>query len=136
MPNWARLKMGILGKGSSLIPLRDAQQEGDEVRVVYKKEHVKAAPDVEPQGEELSDEQADGLHGHYGLERVTGLTAEGARNDIELPRETRDAKPPGMEEGPDSPLAKRRRQRRQDIKQVAREFEQTKQGETSPSDHG
>ena len=130
VPNWARVKMGILGRDSALIPLHDAQEDGDDVRLVYEKEHVKAAPEVEPDGESLSDEEADRLHGHYGLERVVGLTAEGSEDEMELPRETRDAKPPGMEEGPDSPLSKRRRERQDEIKEVASDFEQTKQGET------
>jgi len=36
-------------------------------------------------------------------------------DDIELPRETRDATPPAMEEGPDSPLSKRRRKRAREL---------------------
>ncbi len=123
--NWARVKTGLLGAGSALVPLHDAQEEGGDVRLVYEKEHVKAAPQVEPDGDELSDEQADALHSHYGLERVVGLTAEESEDEMELPRETRDAKPPGMEEDPESPLAKRRRERQREIKEVAREFEQT-----------
>ncbi len=127
VPNWARVKTGILGTGSALVPLHDAQQQGDDVRLVYEKEHVKAAPQVEPDGDELSDEQADTLHSHYGLERVVGLTTEESEDGVELPRETRDAKPPGMEEDPESPLAQRRRDRQREIKEVAREFEQTKE---------
>ena len=133
VPNWARVKMGILGTDSALVPLHDAQEHGENVRLVYEKEYVKSAPEVKPDGHELSDEEADALHGHYGLERVVGLTAEGADDEIELPRETRDAKPPGMEEGPESPLSKRRRKRQVEIKEVAQEFEQTKQGE-APAD--
>lgn len=131
LPNWARVKMGILGTDSALIPLQDAQDDGDDVRLVYEKEHVKTAPEVEPDGDKLSDEDADKLHGHYGLERVLGLTAEGSEDEMELPRETRDAKPPGMEEGPDSPLSQRRRERQQDIEEVARDFEQTR-GDEEP----
>jgi hypothetical protein len=127
VPNWARLKTGFLGTGSALVPLHDAQEQGDDVRLVYEKEHVKAAPQVEPDGDELSDEQADTLHSHYGLERVVGLTAEESEEGMELPRETRDAKPPGMEEDPDSPLAQRRRERQREIKQVAHEFEESKE---------
>jgi hypothetical protein len=129
VPNWARVKMGILGTDSALIPLHDAQEDGDDVRLVYEKEHVKSAPEVEPDGDELSDEEADKLHGHYGLKRVLGLTAEGSEDDMELPRETREAKPPGMEEGPDSPLTRRRRDRQQEIEELARDFEETKEGE-------
>ena len=127
VPNWARVKMGLLGSSSALIPLRDAQEEGDEIRIVYEREYVKAAPEIEPEGRELSDDDADTLHGYYGLERVKGLTAEGAEDDIELPRETRDAKPPGMDESPDAPLAKRRRKRQEELHQAAEEFEEVKE---------
>lgn len=134
LPNWARVKMGILGTDSVLIPLQDAQEDGDDIRLVYEKEHVKAAPEVEPDGDKLSDEDADKLHGHYGLERVLGLTAEGSEDEMELPRETRDAKPPGMDEGPDSPLTQRRRERQQEIEDVARDFEQTTEGAGSDTE--
>jgi hypothetical protein len=125
--SWARVKLGVLGTDSSLIPLRDAQQDGEDVRIVYEREHVKAAPEVEPDGDELSDDDADALHSHYGLERVKGLTSESEEDDIELSRETRDAKPPGMDESPDAPLAKRRRKRHEELKQAAQEFEEVKE---------
>jgi hypothetical protein len=126
--SWARVKLGVLGTDSSLIPLRDAQQEGGDVRIVYEREHVKAAPEVDLESEVLSDDDADSLHGHYGLERVKGLTSEAEEDDIDLPRETRDAKPPGMDESPDAPLAKRRRKRHEELQQAAQEFEEIKDG--------
>jgi hypothetical protein len=126
VPNWARVKVGILGTASALVPLQDAQEEGELVRLVYEKEHVKAAPEIEAGGKRLSDEQADALHAHYGLERVGGRAAEVSEDEIELPRETRDAKPPGMDEGPESPLSRRRRERQDELEDLARDFEQTK----------
>ena len=125
---WARVKLGLLGTDSSLVPLRDAQQDDDGIRIVYEREHVKTAPEIEPEGEEISDDDADALHGHYGLERVKGLTAELSDEDIQLPRQTRDAKPPGMDQDPDAPLPKRRRKRQEELKQAAEEFEQIKDG--------
>src|SRR5579859_3841143 len=109
--NWARVKLGVLGVSSSLVPLHDAQEDGGDVRIVYEREFVKAAPEIEPEGSELSDEQADKLHSHYGLERVTGLTAEVGEDEIKLPRETREADPPGLDSSPENPLNKRRRER-------------------------
>jgi hypothetical protein len=97
---WAQVKTGLIRSDSVLVPLHDAQQDGDQIRVVYEKEHVNAAPEIEPDGNELSDEQADELHGHYGLGRVKGLTAEASDEDTKLPRETRDANPPTMKERP------------------------------------
>lgn len=132
VPKWALVKIGMLHMDSALIPLYDAQEDGDDVRIVYEREHVKAAPEIEPEGDRLSDEEANTLHSHYGLERVQGLAAPGAEDEIELPREMRDAKPPGLDEDPDSPLAKRRRQRAEEIQDMAEEFEQTKGGEQRP----
>ena len=39
-----------------------------------------------------------------------------------------------MEEGPDSPLSQRRRERQQEIEEVARDFEQTREGEGPDAD--
>jgi hypothetical protein len=96
---WALVKTGRVRSNSSFVPLHEAQDDGGQIRVVYEKEWVKAAPEIEPEGNELSDEQADALHGHYGMERVSGLTTEGA-DDIDLSREARDADPPTMDEPP------------------------------------
>jgi hypothetical protein len=116
-PNWARVKFGLFGRRGVLIPLEHAHLEGRRVRLVEERDYVRQAPRIDPDGDRISEHHAEMLHEHYGLERVTGLNAAGASDDIaiDLPRETRDAVPPAMEEGPDSPLAKRRRER-------AREF--------------
>jgi hypothetical protein len=98
--SWARVKTGLVRTSSVFVPLHDAQEDGSKIRLVYEKEHVDAAPEIEPDGEELSDEEADVLHGYYGLERVKGLAAEASDEDIELPRETRDANPPTMKDPP------------------------------------
>jgi hypothetical protein len=97
--SWARVKMDLIGINSSFIPLHHAQDDDGRILVVYEKQRVKEAPEIEPDGNELSDEEADALRGHYGLERLTGLAVEG-EDDIELPRETRDATPPTMKERP------------------------------------
>jgi hypothetical protein len=99
--SWARVKTGVVRKDLVFVPLHDAQEDGGQIRVVYEKEHVNEAPEIEPDGNELSDDHADVLHSHYGLERVKGLTKETAeKGDIDLPRETRDATPPTMKERP------------------------------------
>ena len=97
--SWALVKTGRVRSNSAFVPLHDAQEDGGQIRVAYEKEWVKEAPEIEHEGNELSDEQADALHGHYGMERVKGLTTEGA-DDIELSRDARDADPPTMDEPP------------------------------------
>ena len=93
---WALVKTGPMSR--SFVPLHDAQDEEGDVRIVYEKEHVNAAPDVEPEGEEIDDEDAEVLHRHYGLDRITAITVQD--DDEELPRETREAKPPDMSDLP------------------------------------
>jgi hypothetical protein len=93
---WALVKTGL--RSSSFVPLHDAQEDDDGVRVVYEKEHIKKAPDVETHDQEISDEDSDVLHQHYGLERVAVSTVQ--EDDVDLPRETREATPPDMSELP------------------------------------
>jgi sporulation protein YlmC with PRC-barrel domain len=114
-PNWAAVKVGIVHTHDVLIPLHDAQQEDGHVKIVYEKDHVREAPRVEPRDGHISDEDADALARHYGLERVPGVATTATEDDIELSRETRDAKPPAMEERPDSPLVKRRLKRAEEF---------------------
>ncbi len=96
--NWALVKTSPFGASRSFVPLHDAQEDDGRVRIVYEKEHVKRAPDVEPDGQEIDDDAAELLHRHYGLERVTAITVQ--EDDVELSRETREAKPPDMSDLP------------------------------------
>jgi hypothetical protein len=102
--NWALVRTSMFGISRSLVPLHDAQDDGGRVRVVYEKEHVRAAPEVEPDGQEIDDDGAELLHRHYGLERVTAITVQA--DEIDLPRETREAKPPDMSDLPPASVRK------------------------------
>src|SRR5438067_190278 len=62
---WALVKIGLLGMKTALVPLRDAKEEEGLVRIVYEKDHVKAAPSITPDGDRISDADADRLHRHY-----------------------------------------------------------------------
>ena len=94
---WARVKTGLLSH--SFVPLQDVQPAEGELRLVYEKQHVKAAPAVKPEGgRKISDEDADLLNRHYGLERVAAITVQ--EDNIDLPRETREAKPPDLHDLP------------------------------------
>jgi hypothetical protein len=110
---WARVKLGRLGLHKALVPLEGAQEVDGKLCLPYETEHVHSAPAVSPEGEELSDEQADLLCRHYGLERVATPSAI-EEDDIELSREARDAKPPALEEGGED-LDQRRRERAEQL---------------------
>jgi hypothetical protein len=112
---WGRVKIGLLGLHRAFVPLDDATEDGDDLRLVYEREHIKAAPDAQPDGERLTHDDADALHRHYGLQPVAGLAAEIPDEELKLPRETRDAEPPAMDESPDSPIVKRRLERAEEL---------------------
>src|SRR3954462_9352809 len=66
-PGWAAVKTGLFGLKHTLAPIRDAEVTGDnEVRVPLRKEQVKDAPRIDPDGE-LSPEEERKLWEHYGL---------------------------------------------------------------------
>jgi len=65
-PEWALVNTGLFGTKSTFVPLRDAGDEGGNVRVPYEKAQVKDAPKMDPDGE-LSQEQEAELYRHYGL---------------------------------------------------------------------
>ena len=64
-PEWIAVKTGLVGSNVSFVPLRDATQEGDDIRVGYEKGLIKDAPNVDPDGE-LSPEEERRLYQHYG----------------------------------------------------------------------
>ena len=95
---WALVRTGLIRR--SFVPLQDAQDDDGRVRIVYEKEHVKGVPKVKARGRTLSDEDANVLHRYYGLDRVIAPSGIDEEDDIDLPRETREAKPPDMSELP------------------------------------
>jgi uncharacterized protein (TIGR02271 family) len=66
-PEWLSVKTGMLGSKVSFVPITEAQEADEAIRVPYDKTQVKDAPSIEPDGE-LSHEDESGLYRHYGLE--------------------------------------------------------------------
>jgi hypothetical protein len=58
-PQWARVELDVLGKGSTFVPLVGAEPAGDDLRIAYKKETVIDALESE----------ATSLHHFYGAAR-------------------------------------------------------------------
>jgi len=77
-PEWALVNTGLFGTKSSFVPLAQATQSGEEVRVPYDKRLVKDAPRVDPDGH-LSEAEERQLWRHYGLDydRTTRRRATG-----------------------------------------------------------
>jgi uncharacterized protein (TIGR02271 family) len=66
-PEWALVNTGTFGTKSTFIPLAEASQEGDTLRVPYDKAQVKDAPKMDADGQ-LSQEEEAQLYQHYGLD--------------------------------------------------------------------
>jgi uncharacterized protein (TIGR02271 family) len=66
-PEWLSVKTGMLGSKVSFVPVAQAHEADEAIRVPYEKAQVKDAPSIEPDGE-LSHEEESGLYRHYGLE--------------------------------------------------------------------
>jgi uncharacterized protein (TIGR02271 family) len=65
-PEWIAVSIGRLGSNISFVPLAHAQASGDDLRVPYTVDHVKAAPDAEADGQ-LTQQEEGRLYQHYGL---------------------------------------------------------------------
>ena len=76
-PEWASVTTGLFGLRQTLIPLRGAQEQGDDLRVPFAKDHVKDAPNVDPD-EQLSHEEETVLYRHYGIESGASEAPAGA----------------------------------------------------------
>jgi uncharacterized protein (TIGR02271 family) len=66
-PEWALVNTGLFGTKTTFVPLAQATQTGDEVRVPYDKQLVKDAPRIDPDGH-LSEAEERRLWRHYGLD--------------------------------------------------------------------
>jgi sporulation protein YlmC with PRC-barrel domain len=66
-PEWALVNTGLFGTKSSFVPLAQAAQTGDDVRVPYDKQLVKDAPQVDAD-QHLSEAEEQQLWRHYGLD--------------------------------------------------------------------
>jgi hypothetical protein len=64
-PAWAGVKRGRLRTTETIVPLSDAEEVGDDLRLPFDGERFDAAPDIDPDVE-LTAEQERALHEHYG----------------------------------------------------------------------
>jgi uncharacterized protein (TIGR02271 family) len=96
LPAWGAVTSGLFGRRRSFVPLSDAEPAGDdELQVPFDKDHVLAAPQADPDVE-LSPDEEEALHRHYGLAYSTGDEAgdEGgalirSEEEVDVRREAR-----------------------------------------------
>jgi stress response protein YsnF len=91
-PAWAAVKTGLFGMRQTFVPLSEAEPVEQGLQVPYDKDQVKAAPNVDPDTQ-LTDDEEEQLHRHYGLSAGTAGDEPGEREGVE--RET--AEPEAVE---------------------------------------
>ena len=64
-PAWLAVTTGMFGTKVSFVPIADAYLDGDDIVVAYSTDHIKAAPNVEADGQ-LSEAEVDDLYAHNG----------------------------------------------------------------------
>ena len=65
-PEWLAVVTGLFGSRISFVPLKGAQERGDDVEVAYEKAMVKDSPNMDADGQ-LTEEEEERLYRHYGL---------------------------------------------------------------------
>ncbi|MDQ1574577.1 MAG: hypothetical protein QOH44_2136 [Actinomycetota bacterium] len=63
-PNWATVKTGLFGTSESFVPLDQADEADDEIRVPFTKDFVKDAPRVDAEGA-LEESEEGNLYAYY-----------------------------------------------------------------------
>src|SRR5262245_46818644 len=75
-PEWALVHTGLFGSARTFVPLADAAQRGDTVRVPHATSVVHEAPRLEEDAE-LSEEDEARLCAHYGIQYATDASSSG-----------------------------------------------------------
>jgi sporulation protein YlmC with PRC-barrel domain len=78
-PQFGTVKEGFIGRHLTFVPLGGMQVGPDELKVPVSGERVKAAPNIEQHGEELSQADESALYHHYELNYTPPNTESGRR---------------------------------------------------------
>ncbi|HZA83961.1 MAG TPA: PRC-barrel domain-containing protein, partial [Actinomycetes bacterium] len=79
-PEWALVHTGLFGSARTFVPLADAAQRGDTVRVPHEAMVIREAPRLDLDAE-LSEEEEPRLYAHYGIRYTTEESASGLPAD-------------------------------------------------------
>ena len=80
---WVTVNTGLFGTNESFVPLRTAELTDEGLSVPYAKDHIKDAPNVDPDNGHLDRDEEQRLYQHYGLTTTSaapqagGLAGEG-----------------------------------------------------------
>ncbi len=77
-PQFGTVMEGLIGRHLTFVPLARIQVGPDDLQVTVTKEQVRAAPDIELHGEELSQADESALY-HYFEQNYTPIETESGR---------------------------------------------------------
>ena len=66
-PEWVTVNTGLFGTKETFVPLQGAELSGDGLTVPFTKDHVKDAPNVDPENGHLDESEEQRLFAHYEL---------------------------------------------------------------------
>ena len=78
-PQFATVKEGVIGRHLTFVPLGGIRIGPDDLQVAVTKAQVRAAPQIEMHGEELSQTDESALYHHYELNYAPPGTQSGRR---------------------------------------------------------
>lgn len=78
-PEFATVKEGLIRRHLTFVPLAGIRVGPDELQAVVSREQVRSAPDIEMQGEELSQADEATLYHHFELNYTPIDTESGRR---------------------------------------------------------
>lgn len=78
-PVFGTVKEGVVGRHLTFVPLGGATLGPDSLQVTVSKDEVRAAPNIERDGEELSQQDESVLYHHYQLNYDPPPTPSGRR---------------------------------------------------------
>lgn len=78
-PQFGTVKEGFIGRHLTFVPLGGLQIGTDNLQVTATKDQVRSAPDLEMQGEELSQADESSLYHHFEMNYTPISTESGRR---------------------------------------------------------
>jgi hypothetical protein len=78
-PQFGTVKEGFIGRHLTFVPLGGIHVGPDDLQVTATKEQVRAAPDIEMHGEELSQDDESALYHHFEMNYAPPATPSGRR---------------------------------------------------------
>jgi PRC-barrel domain len=78
-PMFGTVKEGLIGRHLTFVPLGGVEIGPDSLKVRVSKEKVKEAPNIEPRGEELSQDDERALYHYYALNYTPPANESGRR---------------------------------------------------------